>query len=101
MADNINISSEQNQVTAGEVSSFPTPAVSQPSETLGMLERVEKATAILQETEKRIDNKKREIETILSRQMLGGRAEAGQINKTPEQLEKDEVERQIKARLAF
>lgn len=67
--------------------------------TLSMLERIEKATSTLSEVEKRIDVKSKEIEELLTRQVMGGKALAGN-NVTPEQertsMIQEEVNRAVK-----
>jgi hypothetical protein len=49
---------------------------------LGLIDRVEKATKILEETEKRLEAKKLEFETLVTRQMMSGRSSSGKTEQS-------------------
>lgn len=62
--------------------------------TASLLERADALRKGLEETEKRIKEHIDRFENIAARQLLSGRSEAGTVNKTPEQINKEETDRQ-------
>ena len=62
--------------------------------TASLIERADALRKGLEETEARIKGHIDRFESIAARTILSGRAEAGQISKTPEQITKEEVDRQ-------
>lgn len=76
-----------------------TTATPAPEDNLGIIERAEKATKLLEETEKRLEAKKSEYEALLARNMLSGRALGGSQMKSQDEINKETIEAEVKKRL--
>lgn len=74
-----------------QTSISPAPVV--PTDTLTILERAEKLNKETKEAEERILSHKKTIEELETRRIMGGQTSAGSINKTPEQLQKEEAQK--------
>lgn len=59
------------------------------SETLSIVERADSAVKRLEDTEKRVTEKIKQLEDLEARRLLSGRAAAGSVNKTPEQVKEE------------
>jgi hypothetical protein len=90
-----------NSETKGEVLTSNIP-VSSPnvSETMSIIERAEKTQKLLDEANAKAERYKNEIEALIARRLLSGKAEAGTLNKSKEELEKEAADKEIKDILA-
>ena len=76
-------------------STEPTPTQSaeeQPS-TLSIIERAEKLNVETKLAEQKIAEHRKIMEELETRRIMGGQTYAGSINKTPEQLKKEEADK--------
>ena len=62
--------------------------------TTSLIDRADALRKGLEETETRIKGHIDRFESLAARVMLSGKSDAGQVNKTPEQTQKEEVDRQ-------
>lgn len=84
--------------SAGEdIPSTATPVQTSPppSDTLSLIERSENSVKAMQEQNDRSEKLIERQESVAARMLLGGRAEAGGVNKTKAELEADAVDKQV------
>lgn len=75
------------------------PAPASISETLSIIEKADAVAKRMEAANKKAEEINNRIEANLARMMLGGRAEAGAPMKTEEQLQKEDIDKQIAERL--
>lgn len=79
--------------TPSQAPQAPNQSAPEQSNTLTILERAEKLNKETKEAEARILEHRKQIEELETRRIMGGNTYAGSINKTPEQLKKEEADR--------
>ncbi len=68
--------------------------------TASLIDRADGVAKRMEEANRKAEELLTRQEQIAARLMLSGKSSAGSVTKTPEEINKEEVERQIKARLS-
>ena len=83
MVEGISNGTLADQGNNGQIETTQNPVSTE--QPLSMIERAEKVKAEIEAIEKRFDEQMKRNEEILSRMIMGGKSNAGQISKSPEQ----------------
>lgn len=86
------INSNNEEVTDGASKSSSPPVISSITETNSIIERADKIATRIEEANKKAEELVNRQEAIAARIMLSGKAEAGQVSKTPQQSQEEQAD---------